>query len=157
MATEVDRSLVMTRVFDAPRELVFEAWVDPKQLVRWFGPRNVAAVVDRMEVTPGGAYRFTLRAIDTGERYALHGTYREVVSPERLVFTWVWEEDCPTHVKDVETVVTVMFRALGAKTEIVLHHATFDVPSMRASHTRGWTASFDKLAEALAAWMRVGS
>jgi len=147
----IDRALVMTRVLDAPREMVFDAWVDPAQLVRWFGPRNIAATVDRMEVRPGGGYRIALRATDTGETYALHGAYREVVPPERLVFTWVWEEDCPTHVKDVETVVTVMFRAQGTKTEIVLHHATFDVPAMRASHTRGWTASFDKLAEMLAA------
>src|SRR5262249_4810330 len=96
-------------------------------------------------------YRITLRATDTGETYALHGAYREVVRPVRLVFTWVWEEDCPTHVKDVETVVTVMLRALGAKTELVLHHATFDVPSMQASTTRGWSVSLDRLAEHLAA------
>jgi uncharacterized protein YndB with AHSA1/START domain len=151
MATEVDRALVMTRVLDAPRELVFSAWVDPEQLVRWFGPRNIAAAVDRMEVRPGGGYRITMRATDTGETYALHGVYREVVPPERLVFTWVWEEDCPTHLKDIETVVTVMLRERGDKTELVLHHATFDVPSMRAATTRGWTVSLDRLAETLAA------
>jgi uncharacterized protein YndB with AHSA1/START domain len=150
MATDLDRALVLTRVLDAPRELVFAAWVDPAQIVRWFGPRNIAAAVEGMEVRAGGSYRITLRATDTGETYALHGVYREVAPPERLVFSWVWEEDCPTHVKDVETVVTVMLRALGAKTELVLHHATFDVPSMQASTTRGWTVSLDRLAELLA-------
>ena len=151
MATAVDRSLAMTRVLDAPRELVFEAWVDPGQLVRWFGPRNIAAAVERMDVRAGGGYRITMRATDTGDTYALHGVYREVVPPERLVLTWVWEEDCPTHIKDIETVVTVMFRERGDKTELVLHHATFDVPSMRESTTRGWTISLDRLAEALTA------
>jgi uncharacterized protein YndB with AHSA1/START domain len=150
MATEVDGTLVMTRVLDAPRALVFDAWVDPPQLVRWLGPRNIAAAVERMEMRPGGAYRITMRATDTGETYALHGVYREVVPPERLVFTWVWEEDCPTHLKDIETVVTVMLRVQGTKTEIVIHHARLDVPSMRASTARGWTASLDRLAEVLA-------
>ena len=149
MASQVDSTLVLTRVFDAPRELVFAAWVDPGQLARWFGPRNIAAAVDRMDVHPEGGYRITLRATDSGETYAVHGVYREVVPPERLVFTWAWEEDCPTHEKDVESVVTVLFRERGARTEIVLQHAEL-APKMRTSTPRGWSASLDRLAEVLA-------
>jgi uncharacterized protein YndB with AHSA1/START domain len=149
MASQVDSTLVLSRVFDAPRELVFAAWVEPEQLARWFGPRTIAAAVDRMDVHPDGGYRITLRAIDSGETYAVRGVYREVVRPERLVFTWAWEEDCPTHEKDVESVVTVLFRERGAKTEVVLEHARLDAPKLRANTPRGWSVSLDRLAELL--------
>jgi uncharacterized protein YndB with AHSA1/START domain len=155
MASQADSTLVLTRTFDAPRELVFAAWVEPEQLARWFGPRNIAATVDRMDAHQDGSYRITLRAADSGEIYAVRGSYREVVPPERLVFTWAWEEDCPTHEKDVESVVTVVFRERGAKTEIVLQHAQL-APKMRTSTPRGWNASLDRLAEHLAAVERGG-
>jgi uncharacterized protein YndB with AHSA1/START domain len=85
------RTLVITRTFAAPREDVFAAWVDPEQMARWMGPRNIASQVDRMDVRPGGAYRITMRDVDTGATYVVGGIYREIVWPERLVFTWAWE------------------------------------------------------------------
>ena len=146
---ESDRTLVVTRIFDAPREDVFAAWVDPEQMSRWMGPRHIASEVDRMDVRPGGAYRIKMRDINTGETYAVGGIYREIVFPERLVFTWAWEEDAIQHKRGEVTEVAVALRALGDKTELTLRHTAFPRRAMRDNHAMGWNAGFDRLAELL--------
>jgi len=77
-----DRELVMTRVFDAPRELVFKAYTDPKLIPHWWGPRKYETRVDKMEVRPGGVWRYIHRGAD-GQEDAFNGVYRENVPPER--------------------------------------------------------------------------
>lgn len=79
-----DRELVMTRVFHAPRERIFQASTDPRAIPRWRGPRVVTTIVETMDVRPGGAWRFVRRAAD-GNAYAFFGEYLEVEPPERLV------------------------------------------------------------------------
>ncbi len=95
-----DREIVMTRVFDAPRELVFKAYTDPKLIPQWWGPRGLTTTVDKMDVRPGGVWRFVLRGPD-GNEYAFNGVYREIVPPERIVDTFEFE-GMPGHVM-VET------------------------------------------------------
>jgi uncharacterized protein YndB with AHSA1/START domain len=96
-----DREIVITRDFDAPRELIFKTLTDPKHIPNWWGPRRYTTKVDKMDVRPGGAWRF-LNIGPDGE-HGFKGVYREIKPPERLVQTFEWE-GLPGHVS-VETLV----------------------------------------------------
>jgi uncharacterized protein YndB with AHSA1/START domain len=145
--SDADPGLSLTRIFDAPREAVFRAWIDPAQIARWIGPRSIKAEVDKMDARPGGAYRIIMHG-PTGETNTVQGAYRDLVPPERLVFSWAWEDQAgrPQH----ETTVAISFRAVGDKTEMTLRHDRFDSKEARDNHDHGWTGSFDKLSEVLA-------
>src|SRR5262245_9338520 len=93
VSSSVEHELLITRVFDAPRALVFEAWTDPEHVRHWFGPKHCPATQVTLDVRPGGRWRGCLRDVDTGNFLWLGGVYREVVPPERLVFTFAWEEE----------------------------------------------------------------
>lgn len=150
-ADDDGRTLVVTRVFQAAREDVFAAWVDPEQVARWMGPRQIASTVTRMDVRPGGAWRIAMRDTGSGETYAVGGIYREIVWPERLVFTWAWEEDALEHRRGEVTEVRVVLRDMDGATELTLTHTAFPRRSMRDNHGLGWAGGFDKLAAILAA------
>ena len=139
-----ERELVITRVLDAPRRLVFKAWTEPERVVRWWGPQGFTMPSCKMDVRPGGAFRFCMRSPD-GTDHWLQGVYREIAEPERLVLTWAWEdaEGKPGH----ETLVTVSFAEHSAKTKLTLHQAVFESITARDSHQGGWTSSLDRLAE----------
>ena len=85
-----DTEILITREFDAPRDLVFKAMTDPNLIPRWWGPRNQTTTVDKMDVRPGGRWRFVMGAPD-GTTSGFRGEYREVVAPERIVQTFEWE------------------------------------------------------------------
>ena len=85
-----DREILVTREFDAPRDLVFKAMTDPDLIPRWWGPRGYTTTVDKMDVRPGGSWRFVVRDPD-GRESGFRGEYREVVAPERVVQTFEWE------------------------------------------------------------------
>lgn len=82
--------IVMSRVFDAPRELVFKAYTDPELLAQWWGPRGYTTIVEKMDVRPGGQWRM-IHHNPAGEEFAFHGEHREVVPPERIVTTFEYE------------------------------------------------------------------
>jgi uncharacterized protein YndB with AHSA1/START domain len=107
------REIIMTRIFDAPRHLVFKTVTDPKLIPQWWGPRYLTTTVDRMEVKPGGTWRIVQRDED-GNEYAFHGEYREVTPPERLVNTFIFEG-----YPDVEVIETYEFEDIDGKTRIV--------------------------------------
>src|SRR5947209_859828 len=91
-ATETsERELTITRVFDAPRELVFKAWTEPERQAQWLGPKGFAGKVLEMDVRPGGRFRFYMRSAE-GTDHWLQGIYREVAPPERLVSTYGWAD-----------------------------------------------------------------
>lgn len=146
-ATPAERELVITRVFDAPRPLVFKAWTEPDRLVRWWGPQGFTTPSCTMDVRPGGAFRFCMRSPE-GTDHWLRGVYREIVEPERLVLTWAWED--AERKPGRETVLTVTFAEQGAKTKLTLRQAVFESVTARDAHQRGWTGSLDRLAEYLA-------
>jgi uncharacterized protein YndB with AHSA1/START domain len=100
-----------------------------------------------MDVRPGGTFRVCMRSPE-GTEYWKQGAYREVVEPERLVFTFAWEdaEGKPGH----ETVVTVTFAEHGAKTRLTLHQGVFETVAARDSHKGGWTSTVERLADYLA-------
>ena len=106
------RELVITREFDAPRELVYEAWTDPQHAAQWWGPRHHPARLIKMDVRPGGAWRHCLQSTETGDDLWHGGVFREVVPPERLVFTFAWEEEGE---RGLETLVTVTFADIGGR------------------------------------------
>ena len=146
-----DLALVITRSFDAPRERVFDAWLDPVGIGKWIGPRNIRA--EALESSPkvGGNYRIQMRGTDGSDGPIVSGIYREIVRPERLVFTWAWETAHSQGMPGGETIVTLTFRERGGKTEMTLRHEGFPAKESRDSHDKGWNGSFDKLAELLAA------
>jgi uncharacterized protein YndB with AHSA1/START domain len=100
VTTPSDREIVMTRVFDAPRELVFEAHSSCEHMTHWWGPRGYEFTDCEIDFRPGGAWRVVHRGPD-GEEYGFHGEYREIVRPERIVWTFEFE-GMPGHVS-VET------------------------------------------------------
>jgi uncharacterized protein YndB with AHSA1/START domain len=142
--------MTITRVFDAPRELVFKAWTDPAQFAHWFGGREAEVPVSTvsMDVRPGGDWRATMFAGPDRHEIHWHGSYREVAEPERLVFTI---SDQPAETAGDE-VVTVVLTELGdSRTEMRVHqgggHLT---PEQYEGAKQGYAAFFDALEELLA-------
>jgi uncharacterized protein YndB with AHSA1/START domain len=146
-AASMDRELVITRTFEAPRHRVFQAWTEPSQVARWWGPQGFTTTHCDMDIRPGGAFRVCMRSPE-GADYWKQGVYREIVEPERLVFTFAWEdaEGKPGH----QTLVTVTFAEQGGKTKLTLHQAVFDTVDARNEHQRGWASCLERFAEYLA-------
>jgi uncharacterized protein YndB with AHSA1/START domain len=153
---EKNIKLQLTRVFDAPRELVFKAWTDANQFKQWFG----AAVCGggslqsvKVDARVGGKYRLQVQKSD-GEFYTTVGTYREVKAPERLVFTWAFEKDGSGEefgeVEPPEMLVTLEFNARGKQTELILTHEKFASADSRDRHEQGWTRCLDALGKFVA-------
>ena len=90
------QEIVMTRTFDAPRELVFKTTMDPDLIPRWWGPRYLTTTVDEMDVRPGGKWRYIQRDPE-GNVHAFHGVYHDIAAPERVVCTFEYE-GVPGHV-----------------------------------------------------------
>ena len=147
-AEPTERVLVITRVFDAPRNLVFKAWTDPKHLVRWWGPRGFTTTIVHNDVRPGGDYRFHMRGPE-GDDHWSQGVYREIVEPERLVMSGHWA-DAHGNPTSPETLLTVTFEKHDGKTKLTLHQTVFESVTARDAHRGGWTSSLDRLAEYLA-------
>jgi uncharacterized protein YndB with AHSA1/START domain len=143
------RELVITRVFDAPRSLVFKAWTEPEHMVKWLGPQGFTGKILQSAKRPGDAYRYYMRDPQGGDHWQ-QGIVREMVEPERLVCTYVWAdaEGNPTR---PETLLTVLFEELGGKTKLTLRQAVFESVSARDDHRGGWNSSLDRLAEYVAA------
>ncbi len=134
-----DKELTITRIFDAPRELVFRAWTVPEQFANWMGPKGYTASGVEMDLTEGGAWRSTITSSD-GDAHTSGGVYREISAPERLVFTFAWASS-----PEEQTLVTIDFADLGDKTEMTFHQAEFLTVESRDDHRTGWTETFDDL------------
>ena len=141
-----ERELNIRRTFNAPRELVFRAWTEPELLAQWSCPRGFTFSENHGELRVGGAFSARMRSPE-GTEHRLRGVYREIVPPERLVFThcWVDEQSRP----GPETVVTVTLAARDGRTEMTLHQALFASVEARDGHEQGWTSCFERLAETL--------
>jgi uncharacterized protein YndB with AHSA1/START domain len=145
-----EREIVMTRVFDAPRELVFDAWTRPELLKRWlYGPEEWPLAVCEIDPRVGGALRFVWRHRD-GRNMGMSGVYREIARPERLVATEVWDEDWTGG----EALVTMVFSEHAGKTtftQTVLYssRAARDAV-LKSPMEQGMAKSCDRLAELLA-------
>lgn len=146
IATPTDREVVMTRVFDAPRHMVFDAFTKPELLKRWFGPRGWSLVVCEVDLKEGGGFRFVLRGPD-GNDMGMRGVYREILAPERSVHMESFD-DFPG-----ESQVTGVFVEHEGKTTLTV---TVLYPSrevrdavINSGMEHGAAESYDKLAELL--------
>jgi uncharacterized protein YndB with AHSA1/START domain len=149
-STATGEGISITRVFDAPRALVFQAWTDPAQFAQWFGGREAEVPLSRvkMDVRPGGEWSLTMIAGPDRSELPFGGHYREVVEPERLVFTVTDSGDLST--PEVE-VVTVTLADLGDKTEASFHQGGGHLSEEEYQRAKaGWEIFFDALADHLA-------
>jgi len=155
----VEQELIITRIFDAPRELVWKAWTDPERVKRWWGPKNFTAPVSKIDLRVGGTCLNCMRSPE-GKDYWSTGVYREIVPLKRLVCTdsfadekgnvvpashYGMEGDWP-----LELLITVTFEETGGKTTMTLRHEGIPAGQMSELTEAGWNESFDKLAEELA-------
>jgi len=131
----------MTRVVPAARSIVFAAFVDPAELETWFGPKGYTARSVEFDARVGGSFRIEMHPPE-GDPFYLAGEFREVDPPVRLAYTFMYEDPDPD---DVETLVSLSLRDLGASTEVALTQGPFKTEARRALHHAGWTDSFDKL------------
>ncbi|HVT59321.1 MAG TPA: SRPBCC domain-containing protein [Thermoanaerobaculia bacterium] len=136
-------SLRLTRRFAAPRERLFRAWTDPRQLSRWFRPApDYLDTQAEVDLQVGGRYRLGMRkAQPEAPPSVVGGVYEEITPPERLVFTWRWEgEQSGSDMR-----VTVEFLDHGGETEIVLTHELFASDQSRTQHAHGWEGCLGQL------------
>lgn len=143
--------LVITRVFDAPRELVFKVWAETRHVAQWWGPKGFTNPVCEMDVRAGGALRIHMRAPD-GVVYPMTGVFEEIVAPERLVFVGSALDGNGKPMFDVLT--TVKFAEQHGKTALTLQlrviKATAQAPQYLKGMQAGWTQSLDRLNDHLA-------
>lgn len=136
--------LCITRHFDAPRRLVFDAWTRPEHLKHWQGaPVGLTVTTDVYDFRPGGMFRICMHSPD-GIDYWLEGVYREIVEPERLVFTHHWLD--PEGRPRQETLVTITFAEGAGGTDLTLRQTGFASVGSRDGHGEGWNSTFDRLA-----------
>ena len=143
--TDTDqRTLVLSRMINAPRELVFEAWSHPKHLVRWWGPNDFTLPYCEQDFRVGGKYRFCMRAPD-GSDHWVRGEYTHINAPSRLVFTWLREDD----EGDIwcDTVVEITLEQRGTSTLLTLNQTTFATVPHCEEHGVGWNECLDRLAQ----------
>ena len=144
-----DREMVITRMFDAPRALVFAAWTDPAHIAQWWGPKGFTTPVCELDVRLGGAMLIHMRGPD-GSMYPGRGVFHEIVAPERLVFTTTAFDDAAGK-PGLEVRNTVTFTEQEGKTQLRLHAvvvtAVPEVAGALAGMEQGWSQSLEKLAE----------
>lgn len=146
-AAKADYELTMSRVFDAPRSLVFAAWTEGEHVVHWLCPHGFRIAHNSAEVRPGGSWRSCMVSPE-GKELWLGGVYREVVKDRRLVFTHAWDDEDgkPGH----QTEVTVTLDDDGGSTRMTFHQAFFVSAASRDGHQGGWAQCFERLQAYLA-------
>jgi uncharacterized protein YndB with AHSA1/START domain len=150
--------LVIERIFDAPRERVWEAWTDPEQVKKWWGPKGYTAPSIESDLRVGGKYLYCMRSSE-GQEYWSTGTFDEIVPMERIVVTDSFADEngnvvSPQHYgfgddHPMEGQVTVTFEELDGKTKLTLSYSGMAPGELRDMATVGWNESLDKLAESL--------
>ena len=149
-ADTADREIVLTRVFDAPRELVWNAWTDPEQVVQWWGPRGFTTTIHEIDVRPGGIWRHTMHGPD-GTDYPNESKFIEVVKPERIVYSHGGGKKGDP---GAQFEATWMFEAQGDKTKLTLR-MVFPTAAVREHVVKTYGAieggkqTLDRLAEQL--------
>jgi uncharacterized protein YndB with AHSA1/START domain len=139
-------TIQLRRRFPLPREKVFRAWTDADALKRWWCPQGWVPAEIEVDARVGGAYRIGMRRPELGVPIYVYGHFIEVQPPERLVYTWQWEnafEQMP------QTRVTVQFIESWATTEIVLTHENLPEIWVCLRHRTGWIAAWERIERSL--------
>jgi len=144
MAEPGKQEIIGTTIFDAPRKLVFKTYTDPDHLPEWWGLKNLTTIVDKMDLKPGGIWRFVQRDAN-GNEFAFHGVYHEIREPERVIFTFEFE-GMPGHV----SLETVTFEEFDGKTKVTAKSVFQTVEDrdgiVNTGSEKGATESMDRLA-----------
>ena len=158
MTGEDTRDLIIIRLFDAPRELVWKAWTESERVMRWWGPKGFTSPVSKINLRVGGEYLNCMRSPE-GKDYWSKGVFREIVASERLVMTDSFADENGNTVpgsyygmsKDfpLEMLISVMFEEYDGKTKITLRHTGMPSDADSKGAGQGWNESLDKLAEYL--------
>jgi uncharacterized protein YndB with AHSA1/START domain len=153
-----DPTLVLTRVFNAPQEMVFKAWTQPEHVMQWWGPKDFTCPVCEIDLRPGGVYFNCMRSPE-GRDFWSRGIYREIVQPRRIVCRDSFADEKGNKVSPQqygmssewpeETLITLTFNEHDGKTRIMLHHSPIKPGSERDMCRQGWNESLDKLADYL--------
>lgn len=153
-----DQTLVITRLFDAPRELVFKAWTQPQRAMQWWSPKDFTSPFCTIDLRVGGACRHCMRSPD-GKDYWSKGVYREIVEPHRIVCTDSFCDDKGNFVSPREygfsdwpdeTLITATFDEQAGKTNLTLQHSPVPKSKETEMCRQGWNECLDKLADYLA-------
>lgn len=148
VAPSGERETVVTRIFDAPRSRVFDAWTKPELLGRWFGPKGWSLVACEVDLTVGGAWRFVVRRAN-GSEIAMRGIYREIERPERLVYSQTFDlEDFPGESLVTMSLVEDRGRTTLTQTALYPSRELRDADVGPTEH--GATESYERLDEYLA-------
>jgi uncharacterized protein YndB with AHSA1/START domain len=149
-ATEPQWDLVITRVFDAPRKLVFKAWTDPAHVAQWWGPSGFTNPVCEMDVRVGGAIRIHMRA-PNGVIYPMTGVFKEISEPDRLVFVSSALDEKGNSMFDVLT--TVLFADQHGKTALTMQARVIKTTALAPQYLQGmeagWTQTLNRLGDYL--------
>jgi PhnB protein len=141
-----EETVVLTRIFDAPRERVFDAWTRAEHLASWFGPKGFTVPACETDPRPGGIFRLCMRS-PRGQDFWVRGEFREVVRPERLVITCTAEDD--RGIPRLEEVINVAFEEQGGKTKLTLNTTargpSAEAQPMLANMQKGWAQTVDRL------------
>ena len=158
--TGVGPVLRLHRVFDYPRDAVFDAWTDARLLVRWFAPHGCTLLVRRLDIHPGGGFHLCVRNPAFGDCWTI-GTFLEIVRPERLVFTSAIADanGVPATPESqghdpgwpAETIVRVTFAEHGTQTRVTLEQNVDEALARRTGAYAGWAQMLDRLERQLAA------
>ena len=154
MTQETQQEIMIERVFDAPREQVWEAWTDPEQIKKWWGPKDFTAPSIRSDFREGGTYLWAMKSPD-GQTYWSTGTFREIVPQERLVVTDSFADEEGNVVPPsksgisgdhpLEARVTVTFEDVEGRTKLTLHYEGMALGEHRDMAEVGWNETLDKL------------
>lgn len=143
MVNEKTVELLIEREFPFPRQMVYEAWTQQEHLLKWMGPApEVSLASADMDVREGGKYRLGFQETEEKISYVA-GEYLSVKPPEKLVFTWTWEQ--PANHPGIETLVTITFTETADGTKVILRHQRFTSNEMCDHHRDGWNGTLDKL------------
>lgn len=153
------QEIVIARLVDAPQDVVFKAWTEPRRLKKWWGPRGYTTPFCTVDLRPGGVFHYCMRSPE-GRDFWGRGVYQDIVVPERIVYTDTFADAdghpvSPTHygmstTHPAETLVTVTFTAQGHQTKVTVQQAVPESVPERSGMTQGWTEMLDRLADELA-------
>ena len=152
---EQAEQVLITRVLDAPRDVVFKTWTDCNRLMSWWGPKGFTTPFCKTDPRPEGVFHYCMRSSE-GKDYCGKSVYREIVEPERIVFTDAFADAegnqvSPAHYgmsasHPAETLVTVTFAEHEGRTKLTLRHSILESVEERGGTQQGWTEMFDQLA-----------